>query len=643
MDTAQRRALGVVAVAAWLLIDAVRTAGPLLLDMASLSVTPALIAVAATAVGGAVLAWIAAEAGKHLGHGPTVGFVLIVVAVFRLALPVLSGTWLIGVGLYLAALALAGVVLASRVALGNGGGAAAVAGTSLGAAAALAEQGVLRTWDAPWRGDEWGWNALALLAALAVVNAVRGRHLEPAPSSRGWWALGLYWSALIYAFANVAWVNAQADVRMSGGLALALAGTLLGAHLASQSRAMTEGVRVILLCIGVVAAAVTFLTTGTEAAIALPVATAVSALGVALVIRPGEVSSLGRLGASLVFIAAIVGPLVLVTIDRTVDLPVPAAIVPFVAVSAVMIRAAMRAGTVTVERALRGVWIRLGVGALGAATVVTWTWSSYEREQDFTADAIATPVVATWNLHQGITPSSHGGPGLDAGAIAASLDGVDVAMLQEVSRGSLLGGGADMVEFLAGETGMVASSAPGLSPQVGHAILTSRPHNGTQVTELPDGDGFARTTLSVSFMGATYVTATFADDIDEAGTEAAFVVDGLAPTGPVVVGADLPGDPETQTSGPALATFADGGFDAVATGTATVDGEAIAEVGVLVGREVTFADTAVVAATGSDHAPLVATVSVADAVEPVEEEDTGEETEEAASPSPSPSVSVSAE
>ena len=69
------------------------------------------------------------------------------------------------------------------------------------------------------------------------------------------------------------------------------------------------------------------------------------------------------------------------------------------------------------------------------------------------------------------------------------------------------------------------------------------------------------------------------------------------------------------------------------------DGESV----VLVGREVTFADTAVVATTGSDHAPLVATVSVADAVEPVEEEDTGEETEEAASPSPSPSVSVSAE
>ncbi|WP_084129401.1 hypothetical protein [Demequina sp. NBRC 110055] len=641
MDTAQRRALGVVAVAAWLLIDAVRTAGPLLLDLGEPRMTPALIAVVATAVGGAVLAWIAAEAGRHFGHGPTVGFVLIVVAVFRLALPVLSGTWLIGVGLYLAALALAGVVLASRVALGNGGGAAAVAGTSLGAAAALAEQGLLRTWDAPWRGDEWGWNALALLAALAVVNAVRGRHLDAAPSSRGWWALGLYWSTLLYAFANVAWVNTQADVRMSGGLALALAGTLVGAHLASQSRAMTEGVRVVLLCLGVVAAAAAFLTMGTEAAIAVPVAAATGALGAALVIRPGEVSSLGRLGASFVFIAAIVGPLVLVTIDRSVDLPVPAAIVPFVGLSAVMIRAAMRAGTAPVERALRGVWLRLGVGALGAAAVVTWTWASYERADDMPPDTLASPVVATWNLHQGITPSAQGGPGLDAGAIAAALDGVDVAMLQEVSRGSLLGGGADMVEFLAGETGMVASSAPGLSPQVGHAILTSGPHSDADVTELPDGDGSDRAALTVTFMGTTYVTATFATNIDEAGTEAAAIVDGLAGAGPVVVGADLPGDPTTQTSSPALATFADGGLSAVATGTATQDGEVLAEVGVLVGREVTFADTAVVAAPGSDHAPLLATVNAADAVAPVDDEAPDDEVE--ASPTPSPSVSVSAE
>ncbi|WP_284327630.1 hypothetical protein [Demequina litorisediminis] len=418
MDSAQRRALGLVAVAAWLLIDSLRTAGPLLLDLSESGPAPAALAAVATAAGAALIAWIASETAKHLGHGGTVAFLISVVAVFRLALPVLSGTWLIGAGLYLLALALAAVVMTARVALGNGGGSALLAGTSLGAGAALAEQALLRTFDAPWRQDEWGWNALAVVAVLAIVNGIRCRDLEPAPSSRGWWAYGLYWAGLLFGFANLAWINVQADVRMSGGLILGMLGAVLGAHLASQSTALTVPLRVTILGLGAVAAAVAFLTTGTTAAIAIPVAAAAAALGAALAIRPADVAPAARFGATLVFIAAVLAPLALTTIDRFAEVPLAAEAVMAVTVIAVIIGGGVRGWDLARGTALGGVWLRVGVFTLLGAGLAGWTWNTYEQPRAFTMDFLTEPIAMTWNVHQGIAPTDQGGPAIRLDDIA---------------------------------------------------------------------------------------------------------------------------------------------------------------------------------------------------------------------------------
>src|SRR5690554_3209462 len=222
MTVSQPRVIGLVAIASWLLLDSVRTAGPLLSSLYETSTVGVSLATIAAFGGGGVLAWIGAMLGRHFGHGVVMMFVLGVLALSRLALPFISGGWLVASGLYLAAFAIAGVVMTSRIAMGNGGAGYVLAGTSLGAAAAVAEQTVLRTWDAVWRADALGWSAMAGVALLAIFNGWRCRTLEPAPASRGWWALGLHWSLLVVAFGNVAWVNAQTELRMSFGVALAI-------------------------------------------------------------------------------------------------------------------------------------------------------------------------------------------------------------------------------------------------------------------------------------------------------------------------------------------------------------------------------------------------------------------------------------
>ncbi|GMA34829.1 hypothetical protein GCM10025876_10330 [Demequina litorisediminis] len=185
-------------------------------------------------------------------------------------------------------------------------------------------------------------------------------------------------------------------------------------------------------------------------------------------------------------------------------------------------------------------------------------------------------------------------------------------MLQEVDRGGLLGGGTDMVEYLAGETRMEIAYAPAASAQVGNAILTSRAHSGERTIELPEApDGPARSALAIDFMGATYASAQLSgDQADAAAEQAATLASALAGTEVAVVGADL-GD-ALGTEAPdssALDTLADAGWDALAHGSATVDGEEIAGVGVIIGRAVTLDEVAVVATVGSDHAPLIARVT----------------------------------
>ncbi|WP_062135816.1 endonuclease/exonuclease/phosphatase family protein [Demequina aestuarii] len=675
MVSAQRRALFLVAVASWLLLDSVRTAGPLLSALYDDSLTLVVAAAVGTFAGGGVLAWLAAMVGRHFGHGVVVLYLVGVLAVLRLGLPFISGGWLIAAGLYLVAFAIAGVVMAARVALGNGGSGTALAGTSLGAAAAVLEHTVLRTWDAVWREDLQGWIALGTVAVLAIVAGSLCRTLEPAPSSRGWWALGLYWSLLGFAFANVAWVNAQTDLRMSAGVIITVVSLCVAAGLAAQVHRVSPVVTLVIAGAGVVALAFVMTSAGTAAAIALPAATAATALSAAHVLRPAPSTAGRRLLAALVFGLAMIGPVLLIQLDYDMPLPLPPFTVPAVAAGLLF-----GFGTAHAARArpastrspaddasatpssrvgnagapfgwiAPGVPLAAAVGVVAAVGVGAWTHVTYEQPRIYSADFIQAPYVTSWNLHFGVTHEAGGGPRVDLDEVAAALDGTDVAMLQEVQRGSLLGGGTDMLEYLAGELNLPYSYAPAHDRQFGNAIFTSRPHSEPRTLELPFGEGpQQRSALAVDFMGATFVS-THLQSTDEADAtrlaQAQELTDWLAGLQPTVVGGDFnaePGDAAHQAMVDAGFVSAQGELGVTGPTYVGPDltGEQAALIDYLFGRSVEFTEFELRTLPWSDHWPLTARAATG-AVAPTEPEADLNEVQPAPIPSTSASPNASA-
>ncbi|WP_173406170.1 endonuclease/exonuclease/phosphatase family protein, partial [Actinotalea ferrariae] len=100
----------------------------------------------------------------------------------------------------------------------------------------------------------------------------------------------------------------------------------------------------------------------------------------------------------------------------------------------------------------------------------------------------AAPVtVVSWNLHYGVTPE--GRVELEQLARTIEEQGACVVLLQEVSRGWVLGGGTDMATWLAHRLGMRASFAPAADRQFGNAVLSCVPHRDVVVHALPYGTG----------------------------------------------------------------------------------------------------------------------------------------------------------
>lgn len=673
MVSAQRRALFLVAVASWLLLDSVRTAGPLLSALYDDSLTLVVAAALGTFAGGGVLAWLAAMVGRHFGHGVVVLYLVGVLAVLRLGLPFISGGWLIAAGLYLVAFAIAGVVMTTRVAIGNGGSGTALAGTSLGAAAAVLEHTVLRTWDAVWREDLLGWIALGTVAALAILVGALCRTLEPAPTSRGWWALGLHWSLLGFAFANIAWVNAQTELRMSAGVAVTVVSLCLAAGLAAQAHRISRVVSTVIAVAGAVALAVVMLRPGMDAALALPVATAATTLAAAHALRPAPSSAARRLTAAIVFGLALIAPVLVMQLDYERPLGIPPLSIAVAVGVAVLIYGTWRAwvahrpdsagrtvtsdgttasnGTTVADASTPRSWIAPGVpvgAALGVAAAVAvgaWTQATYEAPRVYSADFIQAPYVTSWNLHFGVTHEAGAGPRVDLDELAAALSGTDVAMLQEVQRGWLLGGGTDMLEYLAGELDLPYSYAPAHDRQFGNAIFTSRPHAEPRTLELPFGEGpQERSALAVDFMGATFVSTHLqsTDEADETRlAQSQALLDWVAGTQPTVVGGDFnaePGDAAHQA-------MVDAGFVSAqaqlgVTGPTYVGpdmtGEQATLIDYLFGRGVEFTEFELRALPWSDHWPLTARAATG-ALAPTDPDADLNELQ----PAPTPSTSVS--
>src|SRR5690625_557108 len=95
--------------------------------------------------------------------------------------------------------------------------------------------------------------------------------------------------------------------------------------------------------------------------------------------------------------------------------------------------------------------------------------------------------VLSWNLHYGVSDQPR--VALDEILETVSAHSPDVVLLQEVSRGWILGGGADMLTWLASGLDMTAAWSPAADGQFGNVVLSKWPISNIQAQRLPYGAG----------------------------------------------------------------------------------------------------------------------------------------------------------
>lgn len=507
----------VVAVLAVVTLELVRSSGPLL-DMAfAVGVVPAagaaLVTYALPGPVAALLLVLARPARERADVGAVIGGTL-AVAVLRAALPLLSGGVRFVVGLLAVALALAVLTLAVSACARARGGPLTLRAVATGLAIGVGVQLALGTWDAVWRRDVAGWVVTVLVVGALVLAAARLRTeaaagpVDAAPPAhvRRLWTLGLLLGLAAMILANPAWAASQSGVPLAVAGPVTGAGLLLTAWLvglesaprrgwpawaesADTVRPWVDGGVLTVVTLGIV------VLTGPVVLVLLAALqlVAVQQAGLALraADRPAGALRSAR-SATAAGLAAIL-PLLVFQLDYDVPLGFPNVLVVVAAAAALGvggIHLATPPDRRHVERR-PGLPAAVSTAAVLVGTVVVVTSAvAADRASAAGADpraAAAHVTVVSWNLHYGVTPGGH----VALEHVARTIEEQDacVVLLQEASRGWVLGGGTDTATWLAHRLGMRLSFAPAADRQFGNAVLTCTPHRDVVVHDLPYGVG----------------------------------------------------------------------------------------------------------------------------------------------------------
>lgn len=514
-----------------IVVELVRSSGPLLDHAFSASVvTVALTALATYAAPGVLVVMIAARL-ELTGRVVLLAVAALVVA--RLALQGLGaaiaagadlGLVRYGVGLATVALGIGVLVLVAAFASGApahdtdvdlastpdaasepsarpGGrlarGSLVALGVVLGALLAGALSAALGTWDAYWRSDVAAWVVTVAVAGAAVACAWLLRSRAAWPGARGLWVLGPLVALAVQVLANPAFAASQAGVALPFAVAaLAVAAVLAAWFVPWAGRSTRPGSPWLSPAVLVAGVAVVFLavprldgpgTVGGWALLALlvllvPAAARTLALALTKAARP--LTWLRLAGAASVAGLTTAVPLLGYQLEYDVPLPVPHTLVPVAAALALAVPAVVTglrtrgASAPTGDPAASGTTpadaSRVPALALGGAVALLALVGVTQVHVPTTTSAVADyPVgelrLLDWNLHYGVSAD----PSVRLDEMVATIEdsGADVVALQEVSRGWVLGGGADMATYLARQTGMRVAFVPAADRQFGNALL----------------------------------------------------------------------------------------------------------------------------------------------------------------------------
>jgi endonuclease/exonuclease/phosphatase family metal-dependent hydrolase len=100
---------------------------------------------------------------------------------------------------------------------------------------------------------------------------------------------------------------------------------------------------------------------------------------------------------------------------------------------------------------------------------------------------VGEPILAgSFNLHNGFDEA--GGFALDEMLLALRREDADVVALQEVSRGWVINGSADLFELSREALGLPGIPGPSVTPDWGNAVFTRWPARASRVEPLPPDD-----------------------------------------------------------------------------------------------------------------------------------------------------------
>ena len=216
--------------------------------------------------------------------------------------------------------------------------------------------------------------------------------------------------------------------------------------------------------------------------------------------------------------------------------------------------------------------------------------------------------VMTYNIHLGYDDGNV--PAIDAIGDAIAREAPDVVGLEEVSRGTVIAGGHDVLALLAERLHMSYAFAPMLGDVEGVGVLSRLPIEEVRVVRLArstTAKDLTRVLLMVR-TGGVWFCATHLGG-DDFPTQTRSIVDAVRGLDRVVVSGDMNSTPDT----PQMRVFADAGFAdlGAAAGAPTIPvADPKDRIDYLWVSGVTGANVVTPRTSASDHLPVAADVAV---------------------------------
>ncbi|MCW5873534.1 MAG: endonuclease/exonuclease/phosphatase family protein [Anaerolineales bacterium] len=258
--------------------------------------------------------------------------------------------------------------------------------------------------------------------------------------------------------------------------------------------------------------------------------------------------------------------------------------------------------------------------ALAAALLVVPLLLSFAWSQPTAQAAESNTIrVINYNLHDAVNTDGR----VDPEALARIIEesGADVVGLQEISRGWLIWGGMDMLEWLAQRLDMQYIWGPTADAQWGNAILTRLPIIQTSNHPLPPEDvlllrGYLYAEIDVNGRTLTVIDTHFSEKAgqDDIRAQQASVLVDVASGRPATI---IMGDLNSLPDSLALEVMLGGGFVDISRESGLANTFTYPSFAadhqidyIFISPDLSFSNFAIPLTTASDHLPLSATITL---------------------------------